>query len=98
MNTGIKIYVHGEDVDDTINGGTFSTGNSYTLEVGGTYFNPGAKAAMTDTLTWTSSNTKVATVKANAGSYSAALKAVGQGKTVIEIKSKVTKAVIADMN
>ena len=37
----------------------------------------------------------VATVKANAGSYSAALKAVGQGKTVIEIKSKVTKAVIA---
>ncbi len=95
INTGIKIYVHGEEVDDTINRGTFSTGNSYTLEVGGTYFNPGAKAAMTDTLTWTSSNTKVATVKANAGSYSAALKAVGQGKTVIEIKSKVTKAVIA---
>lgn len=94
-NTGISVYVHGDSVDNTINQRVFRTGNSYTLEVGGISFNPGAKAAMTDTLTWTSSNTKVATVKANAGSYSASLKAVGQGKTTIEIKSKVTKAVIA---
>lgn len=87
---GIDVYVHSTyDLDG------FYTGNSYTLEVGGTNFNPGAKAAMTDTLTWTSSNSKVATIKANTGSYSAALKAVGQGTTTIEVKSKVTKAVIA---
>ena len=95
INDGVSVYVHSEDEDYTIDMYPFYTGNSYTLEVGGTKFNPGAKAAMTDTLTWTSSNSKVATIKANTGSYSAALKAVGQGTTTIEVKSKVTKAVIA---
>ncbi len=93
MNEGIGVYVHGES--NTINRAKFYTGNSYSLKVGGPNFNPGAKVAMTDTLIWTSSNSKVATVKANRGSYSASLKAAGQGSTVIELRSKITKAVIA---
>lgn len=50
---------------------------------------------LSDTLTWTSSNKKVATIKANAGTYSATLKALKEGYTVIEVKSKVTKKVIS---
>lgn len=53
------------------------------------------KNMLSDTLTWTSSNKKVATIKANAGTYSATLKALKEGYTVIEVKSKVTKKVIS---
>lgn len=69
------------------------TGNTYTLN-----FYPENEAAgqrLTDTLTWKSINTKVAAVKANPGTYTAQLKAVKQGETTIEVRSKVTKKVIA---
>ena len=54
-----------------------------------------ARAMKTDTLTWKSSDRKVATVKANAGSYTATLKAVKRGFTDISVTSKITKKVIA---
>lgn len=71
----------------------FTSGNTYTLEA----YNAGgvASARQTDTLTWKSTNTKVATVKANAGTYAATLKAVKSGVTTIEVTSKITKKVIA---
>lgn len=69
-----------------------TSGNTYTLRVNEEEF---PKDRMTDTLTWKSTNTKTATVKANAGTYSATLKAVKSGTTVIEVTSKITKKVIA---
>lgn len=77
----------------TISDYTFITGNTYALHASA--HNKVAQYSLSDTLTWTSSNKKVATVKANAGSYTATLQAVGTGFTTIELKSKVTKAVIA---
>lgn len=71
----------------------FSSGNTYSLYAGGAARY--SRHALSDTLTWTSSNKKVATIKANAGTYSAILKATRAGSTVIEVKSKVTKKVIA---
>jgi len=59
------------------------------------YNNPEAAAMKTDVLTWKSSNPKVATVKATAGTYSAILKAVKKGTTEISVTSKITKKVIA---
>lgn len=73
------------------------TGNAYTLSIdlSDGDSNQAAKDRMTDTLTWKSSNTKVATVKANAGSYTAMLKTVNQGETTITVTSRITKKVIA---
>lgn len=79
----------------TLNNTSFVSGNTYTLTVGGEALNPGARYAKTDTLTWTSTNKKVATIKANAGTYTATLKAVRAGITYIEVRSKITKALIA---
>ena len=73
----------------------FVSGNTYTLVATPNDGNKAAQYAATDTLTWTSSNKKVATVKSNAGSYNATLKAVKNGKTTIEVKSKILKQVIA---
>lgn len=70
----------------------FVSGNTYTLVFGGDDF---ARDRITDTLTWKSSNTKVASVKANAGSFTAALKAQQQGTTVITVTSKITKKIVA---
>lgn len=84
-----------QSVGGSVSGTTrmyFSSGNTYELYAGGV--NTYARNMLSDTLTWTSSNKKVATVKANAGTYSATLKAVKAGDTVIEVKSKVTKKVI----
>lgn len=67
--------------------------NTYTLIASGA--NPEARTRLTDTLTWKSSNPKVATVKANAGTYTATLKALKKGSTTIEVTSKVTKKIIA---
>lgn len=94
---GIDIYVTSLIAGSRITNTSFSSGNTYTLIAAGeqTRLNEGAKVAVTDTLTWTSSNSKVATVKANAGTYTASLKAVRTGSTVIEVKSKITKQVIA---
>ena len=69
------------------------SGNSYTLDFTGGDKN--ARNMKTDTLTWKSSNTKVATVKANSGTFTAALKAVKKGTTQITVTSKITKKVIA---
>lgn len=71
------------------------SGNVYTLGLKADEYNVGAKYAKTDTLTWTVTNKKVATVKANAGTYTASFKAVGAGSTFIEVRSKITKAVFA---
>lgn len=76
-----------------INQETFVSGNTYTLVPDG--HNKGAQYAMTDTLIWSSSDPKVATIKANTGSYSATFKAVKDGRTKIEVRSKLTKKVIA---
>lgn len=89
---GINIYVWNYD-GHSIDRHPFVSGNDYTLVAEPE--NWGAKYATTDTLTWSSSNKKVATVKPNAGSYSALLKAVRNGETTIEVKSKITKKVIA---
>lgn len=71
----------------------FVSGNTYSLQASGANLN--ARIAGTDTLTWTSSNKKVATVQANSGGYGATLKALKDGETVIEVKSKVLKAPVA---
>lgn len=70
-------------------------GNSYTLELFGDKLNYGAVAAGNDTLIWTSSDPKVATIKANAGTEAATLTTLKSGYTKIEVKSKITGAVIS---
>ncbi len=72
-----------------------TSGNTYTLSVGSGEYNDLARVRGTDTLTWKSSNTKVASVKANQGSFSATVKAAQQGRTTITVTSKVTKKTIA---
>lgn len=100
-NTGVAIQIYKKNgygsSSSYIEDVSLTAGNVYTLNVtnGNDNLNEGAKYAQTDTLTWTSSNKKVATVKANKGSFSATLNAVKSGWTVIEVKSKITKAVIA---
>lgn len=72
---------------------TLTSNNMYTLVADPQ--NPEAKNRLSDTLTWKSTNTKVATVKANAGSYTATLKTLKKGTTKIEVTSKITKKLIA---
>lgn len=69
------------------------SGNTYTLQF--TPLDAAARDRVTDALTWKSSNTKVASVKANAGTYTATFKALNQGRTIISVTSKITKRVIA---
>ncbi|MDE7268383.1 MAG: hypothetical protein K2N89_13045, partial [Lachnospiraceae bacterium] len=73
------------------------TGNTYKLnmELTGEIDNPEAKTKMTDILTWTVKNKKIASIKADKGGYSITLKTLRQGETDIEVKSKITKKVIA---
>ncbi len=83
---------------DAPEGYKFTSGNTYTLKLGDVNANKNATIArdrVTDTLTWKSSNTKVATVKANAGTYTATFKALSKGTTTITVTSKITKKVIA---
>ncbi len=100
--TGCPIYITRSNSDkenvylsDLIENNPFLTsGNAYTLILANDKGEvPQTRA--TDSLTWKSSNPKVATIKANAGTYSAALKAVKAGETDIEVTSKITKKVIA---
>ena len=91
MNQGLNIQIR--ENGSTIDYERFVSGNAYTLVSYG--HNKGAQYAATDTLIWTSSNPKVASVKANNGGYSAALKTVSAGRTVIEVQSKLTKKVVA---
>lgn len=71
----------------------FISGNVYTLRFATE--NQAAVDRIYDTLTWKSSNKKVASVKANKGTYTATLGAVNKGRTVITVTSKVTKRVVA---
>ncbi len=75
----------------------FQSGNTYTLVADDTdnTDNTWSKDRTTDKLTWKSSNTKVATIKANPGTYTATFKAVKAGDTTITVTSKITKKVIA---
>ena len=104
IDTGCNIRVSAGRGSYILNGSPIlMTGNTYTLnmldynEVSGAKdgVNVAARTRLTDTLTWKSTNTKVATVKVNAGTYSAQLKTVKQGTTKIEVTSKITKKVIA---
>lgn len=81
------------DTGELVSSRVFVSGNTYSLvaEVD----NEAARIAGTDTLTWTSSDKKVASVQATSGGYSATFKALSPGTTVIEVKSKVLKGVIA---
>ena len=72
----------------------FQSGNTYTLVADDTD-KTWSKDRTTDKLTWKSSNTKVATIKANPGTYTATFKAVKAGDTTITVTSKITKKVIA---
>ncbi len=91
---GMPITTRDDAGDDyTIDELAFISGNTYSLKAYG--YNYGARYAGTDTLTWSSSNSKVASVQATSGGYSAVLKALKDGETVIEVKSKVLKGVIA---
>lgn len=90
-DAGMAIYVT-ERYKALSNVGYLTSGNTYTLVANA---NTTARDRKTDTLTWKSSNPKVASIKANTGTYTATLKAAKVGSTVIEVKSKVTKKVIA---
>lgn len=70
------------------------SGNTYGLAFVG-YNDANAPVMKTDTLTWKSSNNKVASVKANAGTYTATLKAQQRGTAAITVTSKITKKTIA---
>ncbi|HBN57400.1 MAG TPA: hypothetical protein DD414_11560 [Lachnospiraceae bacterium] len=78
----------------------FISGNTYTLrfEFEGKIRPNVVRDRVSDTLTWKSSNTKVASVRANAGTYTATFKAVNQGRTMITVTSRVTKKVVARWN
>lgn len=90
---GVSISITERRTGNRISAYDFVSGNTYTIRA--IPANMAAQYAATDSLTWTSSNKKVATVKSNAGSYNATLKAVKNGKTTIEVKSKILKQVIA---
>lgn len=82
----------------TFNGSNLTyltSGNTYTVRTSVTGSGAVAQSRGTDTLTWKSSNAKVASIKANQGSFTATLKALQQGKTTITVTSKVTKKTIA---
>ena len=71
----------------------FQSGNIYTMTLDNA--NTDSKNRVTDTLTWKSSNTKVATIKANKGTYTATFRPLKTGVTTISVTSKITKKVIA---
>lgn len=92
---GHTIYVsYGRGIYTLSSNPILKTGNTYTLSMNGTVPN----TRLSDTLTWKSINTKVATIKVNPGTYSAQLKALKQGDTTIEVTSKITKKVVARWN
>lgn len=67
----------------------FTSGNIYTLTASAQ--SGRTRAKMTDTLKWSSTNSKVASVKAGGGTFSASLKALKPGTAVIEARSKIWK-------
>ncbi len=89
---GMSISIDSEGGSTLDQIGYLTSGNSYTLIANA---NNAARQRKSDTLTWKSTNSKVASVKANTGSYTATLKAASVGYTYIEVTSKITKKVIA---
>lgn len=92
---GVKIDLPNTTDVYTINEVQLVSGNTYSLRLDGNKLNYGAIYAETDSAIWSSTNKKVATVQSAKGSIYATLKALKAGQTTIEVKSKVTKAVIA---
>ena len=89
---GLSIFVSEPDAERDLveyEPNAFTSGNVYTLTArpqdGRT------RAKMTDTLKWSSTNSKVASVKAGGGTFSASLKALKPGTAVIEARSKIWK-------
>lgn len=96
-NTGLEIWLaldnYNDMKDEIIDGSkVFMSGNTYSLYAVG---DNRAEATGSDKLVWSSSNKKVATVTANGTSNYATFKALKSGTTTIEIKSSVTKEIIA---
>lgn len=91
MQNGGIAEVRGTDITTRY---ALISGNTYTLWLPSDD-DTVIRNRVTDTLTWKSSNTKVASVKANPGTYTATFKAANQGRTIITVTSKVTKKVIA---
>ncbi len=89
LSDDLDVYGRYSDEEWNMEDNPYQTINKFV------YNNPEAALMKTDALTWKSSNPKAATIKANAGSFTAALKAVKKGSTVITVTSKVTKKVIA---
>lgn len=96
--TSINIYnyqLYKDDPNQNNNGKPitkpyrFISGNIYTLTLGS--YNISTRDRGCDPLTWKSSNTKVATVKANPGTNYATFKTLNPGTTTISLTSKVTK-------
>lgn len=84
---GMPVYIQGSGYNRELSSSYVLSGNIYTLTT-----RPQAnRARLTDTLKWKSSNPKVASVKAGAGSFSASLKALSPGFTTIEVSSKIWK-------
>jgi len=90
----IRVYKNNQSFGNSLEDyPLLKSGNTYTLDFTGADSN--ARNMKTDTLTWKSSNAKVATVKANQGTYTATLKAVKKGTTQITVTSKITKKTVA---
>ncbi len=87
---GEEFYIY--SLAGNLGANTIYTGNTYTFVM---YADNNTAA---DSLIWTSSDKKVGTIKANGGSgssFTANFKANKAGYTVIEVKSKISKQVIA---
>ena len=100
IDSGMYIYSYGRFTSydggnyagQHIANGYYTSGMSYTFTASADTAQDGRE---TDTLIWKSSNTKVATVKAVAGTYTATFNALKAGSTTIEVSSKLRKGVIA---
>lgn len=90
----IAVLSYGNTVKEIgYNMGYFTSGNVYNLKAyADNNFQYNAK---TDKLTWSIKNTGIASVKVLPGTYEAVLTAKKPGRTTIEVKSGITKKVIA---
>ena len=87
---GMPIYYAPYDM--SIDYGYFTSGKLYTFIAD---MNWPEDLRPTDTLTWKSSNSKIATIKANSDNMTATFNALAPGYTTIEVSSKLRKGVIA---
>lgn len=81
----------GMNLDDSVTTLDAVSGNTYTLTANVQY----NRGRVNDTLIWTVGDSKVASVKAAAGTYCITLKGLKPGKTTLEVKSKIMGKVIA---